>query len=133
LVVPQLAVGGHVEVALVADGRQQSAAVGLPGDDDRPAIPAAQQGRARIEPEAGFLLFRTVAALALLHEQRPDFLLEERGRIGGLTGGACTGQDQHEGESEDRAEVRSAERLCEQTAETCTHGGSQPWVYRPTI
>ena len=70
---------GRVGV-LVPHGLDELARVRLAGDDSGlPAVAASLPARARVEKQPGLQLFRlrAMALVAVLHEHRPDLLLEE--------------------------------------------------------
>ncbi len=72
------AVLGHFQIVVrLADGPHQEAFLGLARHDRRPRVAAAEQGRARVEPQVGPLLFGAVAFLALLDQDGADAGLEE--------------------------------------------------------
>ena len=69
----QAIVGRHLQIGVgVADGGNQPAFAGRAGDDDRAMFAPLEQCRAGVEPQLAFLLFRSVALLAMLDQQRPD-------------------------------------------------------------
>src|SRR5262249_11863797 len=80
------ALGRHLDVALVADGADERALLGVAGDHDRAAVAALAEEGGRVEAEAAALLLRAVAGGAVLGEDRGGAGLEERG-LGGRGGG----------------------------------------------
>src|SRR5262249_51209628 len=87
-----------------------------------------EQRLARIEPQAGFLLFFAVAGKAVFDEHRPDALLEElrllrrNRRIGGADG-AGTGENEADGKA--NAAGRHWDFQLNPAGETCRDGGGQ--------
>ena len=74
----QLPVRRHlIPVGLISQGLDQLALIWFPRHDRRVGVAPLQGGLARVESQASLLLLRTVALLAMLHQQWADFLLEE--------------------------------------------------------
>ncbi len=89
--VGQLAIGRHLNVAVVADGGDQAALVRLAGEDHLVGFRALEHGRAGVEPQTGLLFFGSVAREAPLGEHRPHAALEEALGLGCVVG-ICRGR-----------------------------------------
>ena len=95
------AFGGHLEVAIVvADGFDETAVVGVAGDDGGAGVTAAEEGVAMIEGEAAFEFGGGgVAVEAVLDEEGADAGFEEGEVVGGLRGGGEGEGEQGEDET----------------------------------
>ena len=74
------AFGGHRRFGIgVVHGPDQQAGFRLSGNNGRTAVPARDETRARVEAETAlkFLSRGAVALVAMLHQHRPDPLLEK--------------------------------------------------------
>jgi hypothetical protein len=78
----------HLEIRVRAThGLNQQRLAGFARHDRRAAVAAARKVELAIETEVTFLLFCAMTLVAVLSEQRPDFVLEEVGTITRLGGG----------------------------------------------
>ncbi len=74
----QLASGRHLQVGIrITHGLDQATFPGLAEHKLGPAIAAGKRRGARIEPQAAFLFFATVAFEAMRGQERPDFVFEK--------------------------------------------------------
>ena len=65
-------------VLVVADGLEEQALFGLARDDGRPAVAAVDQAVAVVDPQAALGVgVGRMAGVAVVHQHRPDLLLEE--------------------------------------------------------
>src|SRR5262249_46121863 len=70
----------HLKILVgIADGFDQQAFSGITGNDCRAGIAALENALLCVQKQTAFDLFRvaTVARVAMIHEYRPDFFLEE--------------------------------------------------------
>src|SRR5204862_321099 len=76
--VGELAIGRHLHI-LVAQGLHEEALGRVAGDDRRPAVAALLEALGAVEEQSALdpLRLPGVALVAVLHEDRPDALLEE--------------------------------------------------------
>ena len=77
------ALGGHGQ-AVVPDGFDEEALLGVAGDDGGAAIAAFEHGVDGVEPEAAFLAFLVMAIEAVLGQHGADVVFEELAGVGRL-------------------------------------------------
>ena len=83
-VIGELALGRHLELALVFQHFDQQALFRMSRHEARPGIASLEERLARIDQQAASLLFRfhRVARVAVFREDGPNLLLEKRDALG---------------------------------------------------
>src|SRR5204862_8053944 len=88
LIVRKLLLHGHPELVGLADGPNEDALLGLPGNDGGTGVAALEESLAAVEEKAALHLvgLSAVALIAALNKNRPDLLLEEFDLVAGQRG-----------------------------------------------
>jgi hypothetical protein len=76
LAVGELLLGRHLNIAFVANGRDEQAFSWIAGDNRRPRYATLQHRFPRVQPQVRLLLFRAVARVAMFDQHRPNVGLE---------------------------------------------------------
>ena len=77
LLIFELSLGGHLDVPLVTDRRDQRARVGLARKHDRPTFGPLEHRVSRVEPQTTFALFAAMTIDAAAHDDGADLRLEK--------------------------------------------------------